>query len=334
MGASAGLRVAVVGAGHWAHRHLRVLAGVPGVTAVAAADPRRPVHSGHGDAPPLGDVLPLVDAVVVATSPTTHAALTLAALAAGKHVLVEQPLATTTADALTLVDAADEAGRVLMVGGAVGHDPVVAALGELVRGGDLGPVHLLAGERHALGLHAGDVDVLTDLAPREIWAADAVLGSRATSVAAWAAEPARPPHTDVAHLRLDYADIGATTTLHLSRAQPRSVRRAVALGALATAVADERGLRVLAPSAARAEQQVVQVTDALAAQAREFVGHVTDGTRPEADGRHGAGLVRVLDAARRSLREGGRRVPVDEIALVPPAVPVTPVAIGVTEPAR
>jgi predicted dehydrogenase len=334
MGASAGLRVAVVGAGHWAHRHLRVLAGVPGVTALAAADPRRSGDSGPGDAPALADVLPRVDAVVVATSPTTHAALALAALAAGKHVLVEPPLATTTADALTLVDAADEAGRVLMLGGAVAHDSLVAALAGMVRRGELGPVHLLAGERHALGLHPGDVDVLTDLAPREVWAADTVLGSRPTSVSAWAEAPARPPHVDVAHLRLDYEDLGATTTLRISRTEPRSVRRTVALGTRGTAVLDERGLRLLSPGAARAEQRVVPVTDAFAAQAREFVAHVARGTRPDADGRRGAELVRVLDAARRSLREGGRRVPVDEIALVPPAVAAAPAGVGVTEPAR
>ncbi len=333
MGASAGLRVAVVGTGHRGHRHLRALANLPDVT-VVAVDAKQAGRTRHSEAPALQDVLPHVDAVVVTTPPSTHATLALAALAAGKHVLVEQPLATTTSDALALVDAADTAGRVLMVGGAVGHDPAVAALADLVRQGEVGPVHLLTGVRVALGLHPGDADVLTELGPREVWIADTVLGSRPTSVAAWTAPPARAPHADVAHLRLHYEDVDAVATLRVSRVHLRTVRRTVVLGGSGTAVLDERGLRLLLAGNAPEEQRAALPGDPLTAQAREFVSCALGGTRPAADGRRGAELGRVLDAARRSLREGGRRVAVDEIEPVPPAVPSPPLGVGVTGAAR
>jgi predicted dehydrogenase len=333
MTASARLRVAVIGTGYWRHHHLRALAGLPDVT-VVPVDARRDGRTRHSDAPGLADELPHVDAVVVATPPATRATLVLAALAAGKHVLVEQPLATTTSDAVALVEAAEAAGRMLMVGGAVGHDPGVTATAELVRRGDVGPVHLLAGVRVALGLHPADVDVLTDLAPREVSIADAVLGSRPTSVAAWAAPPARPPHADVAHLRLHYEDVGATATLRVSRAHPRTVRRTVALGSAGTAVLDEHGLRLLASGDEQGELQAVPAGHPLAAQAREFVACALGGARPAADGRRGAELVRVLEAARRSLREGGRLVAVDEVGPVPPPAPTSALRVEASEAAR
>src|SRR5918911_1446531 len=140
MGVSGGLCVAVVGVGYWGSKHLRVLNGLPEVRAVVAVDARLPampdyrhlVAEGRGFTS-LDEALPYVDAVVVATHPTSHARLGLQALAAGKHVLVEKPLATTAADAEALVEAADGAQSVLMVGHTFEHNPAVWAMRELVR---------------------------------------------------------------------------------------------------------------------------------------------------------------------------------------------------------
>ena len=124
MGAhSEGIRVGVVGVGYWGSKHLRVLRSTTGVAAVVGVDQRftgtddSPQHQLDFDVVGYTDIeqaLPNVDAVVIATPPSTHARLSLQAIEAGKHVLVEKPLATTTAEAQLVVDAAD---RIVWVAG-------------------------------------------------------------------------------------------------------------------------------------------------------------------------------------------------------------------------
>src|SRR2546429_6656981 len=112
---SEGLRVGVVGIGYWGSRHVRVLRSTTGVAAVIGVDPRfRQIDDGfpqidHGIAAyaDIADALPHVDAVVIATPPASHAPLGQKAIAAGKHVLIEKPLATTSEAAQALVDAAE-----------------------------------------------------------------------------------------------------------------------------------------------------------------------------------------------------------------------------------
>src|SRR5262245_31594101 len=117
--------LAVVGAGHWGPNHVRVFSALPDacVRWVVDLDPerRRHVSARHRQlrvTERYEDVLddPSVDAVVVATPAATHAAVSLAALRAGKHVLCEKPLALTTAECQTLIEAAAAGGRILMVG--------------------------------------------------------------------------------------------------------------------------------------------------------------------------------------------------------------------------
>jgi predicted dehydrogenase len=147
MDVQGGIRVAVVGVGYWGSKHLRVLNGLPEVRGVVAIDPRLPaipdyrhlIADGRGFTS-LEAALPSVDAVVVATHPASHAQLGLQALAAGKHVLVEKPLATTTADAEALVGAAETAGAVLMVGHTFEHNPAVWAMRDLVQSEEFGRV--------------------------------------------------------------------------------------------------------------------------------------------------------------------------------------------------
>src|SRR5690348_2482379 len=118
-----GLRVAVIGCGYWGSKHARVLHSLEEVDEVVHVDGRHDrlralarAFPGAREYTTVQAALPLVDAVVVATPPTSHVSLALSALAAGKHVLVEKPLATSSADGLRLIAAAEEAGGVLMAG--------------------------------------------------------------------------------------------------------------------------------------------------------------------------------------------------------------------------
>jgi predicted dehydrogenase len=337
------LTVAVVGVGYWGSKHLRVLSGLPDVRDVVAVDARlhampdyrHLIAEGRGFTS-LEEALPYVDAVVVATHPTSHVHLGLQALAAGKHVLIEKPLATTTADAEALVTAATRAGVVLMVGHTFEHNPAVWVMRELVQSEEFGQVYFLESERLNLGLYQSDVNVVFDLAPHDISIANFVLGSRPTSVTTWASRHVHPLLEDVAQLRLEYGDVGVEASIHVSWLHPHKVRRTVAVGANQMAVYDDLGMderirihdkSVLPPPDNSADLRVsyhvggivspvVDLAEPLAVQDRQFVQCALTGGQPVSDGRSGLAVVQVLEAAQRSLLE---RRPVEVPALVDPA---------------
>jgi predicted dehydrogenase len=281
----------------------------------------------------LGAALPHIDAAVVATPPTTHVHLAAQALAAGKHVLVEKPLATSTADAEALVRAADAAGRVLMVGHTFEHNPAVWALREMVQSGELGDVYFLDSERLNLGLYQTDVNVVLDLAPHDISIANFVLGAEPTAVTTWGSRHVHPVHEDVAQLRLFYDDLGVHATMRVSWLHPHKVRRTVVVGSKKMAVYDDLGAderirihdkSVLPATDGRADLRVsyhhgdvvspfVDFAEPLAVQDDQFISCISRGVRPTSDGRAGMAVVRVLEAAQLSMKEG-RTVYLNEIA--------------------
>ena len=110
------------------------------------------------------------------------------------------------------------------------HNAAVHKLRDLVRGGHLGRLFYLDCARLNLGLYQTDVNVILDLAPHDISISNFVLGSRPTTVTAWASRHVHPEHEDVAYLRLDYADLGVRTHIHVSWLDPHKVRRITAVG--------------------------------------------------------------------------------------------------------
>ena len=140
-----GVSIAVVGCGYWGSKHVRVLHATEGVEHVALVDGCQPRLNNLGRNYPnalrfasLTDALPHIDAAIIATPPTTHVPLGLEALAAGKHVLVEKPLAPTVRGARELIAAAAHSGTVLMTGHTFEYNPAVWKLRELVQGRVLG----------------------------------------------------------------------------------------------------------------------------------------------------------------------------------------------------
>jgi predicted dehydrogenase len=329
---SEGLRVGVVGIGYWGSRHVRVLRSTTGVAAVIGVDPRfRQIDDGfpqidHGIAAyaDIADALPHVDAVVIATPPTSHALLGQKAIAAGKHVLIEKPLATTPEAAQALVDAAEAGDVVLMPGHTFEHNAAVHKLRDLVRGGDLGRPFYLDCARLNLGLYQTDVNVILDLAPHDISISNFVLGSRPTTVTAWGSRYVHPQHEDVAYLRLDYADLGVRTNIHVSWLDPHKVRRITAVGSKKMVVyndmADGERIRVYDKSAVPpgdgegplsqfayhlgdTVSPFVAFAEPLAVQDQHFVDCITNGLPPSVEGTSGLAVVQVLECAQISLRE-------------------------------
>lgn len=317
----------------------------------AAADRLRSLGGQYRAAPcyrSLDAALPQVDAVVVATPPSTHVPVALQAIEAGKDVLVEKPLAPTPEGARRLADAAARAGVTLMVGHTFEYNPAVRKLRELIQSGQLGEIYYIDSARLNLGLYQNDVNVILDLAPHDISIINHVLGRKPVAVQAWASRHAHRRFEDVAYLRLFYDDFfddrGLSANIHVSWLDPCKVRRVTAVGSRKMAVyndlAPDERIRVLdkgvylpsdsdnftqPPMSYRYGDIVVPFVPAdepLAVQDRHFVQCITAGARPLTDAENGIAVVEALAAAELSRRLGrpvllaevGRGDPVPRIA--------------------
>ncbi len=339
---ASGIRVGVVGVGYWGSRHVRVLRSTTGVTTVIGVDQRFSKIGDGRKEPEYGitayadieDALPRVDAVIIATPPASHAPLALKAIAARKHVLIEKPMATTASAARTLVDAAEDAGVVLMPGHTFEHNAAVRKLRDLVRGGHLGKLFYLDCARLNLGLYQTDVNVILDLAPHDISIANFVLGSRPTTVTVWGSRYVHPEYEDVAYLRLDYGDLGVRSNIHVSWLDPRKVRRITAVGSKKMVVYDDmedgERIRIYDKSAIPPEDgdaplsgvayhlgdvvsPFVPFAEPLAVQDQHFVDCIANDSRPCVDGSSGLAVVQALECAQMSLWEQ-RPVALAEVA--------------------
>ena len=163
-------------------------------------------------------MLDQVDAVIIATPPRSHAPLALTAMAAGKSVLVEKPLATASAEAHRLAEEAAARSVVLMVGHTFEYNAAVWKLHELVQNNELGRIYYMDSARLNLGLYQPDVNVIWDLAPHDV--SNYVLGN--TLRAGWGSCHGHQYLEDVAYLRLLYADPEVTATIHVSWLIPKT----------------------------------------------------------------------------------------------------------------
>jgi predicted dehydrogenase len=326
------VRVGVVGCGYWGSKHVRVMHGIPEVTQVVLIDPdpeRRDalhaVFSGTVAYPSFAAAVDDVEAVVLATPPTSHAPLGLEILEAGKHLLVEKPLATSSADAERLVAAADDAGVVLMAGHTFEFNAAVRRLRDFVQDGELGDIYYVDSSRLNLGLYQSDVNVLWDLAPHDVSMANYVLDDRPTMVTAWGSRHADPRFEDVASIRLEYGESGAVATIRVSWLDPCKVRRTTVVGSRKMAVYDDvdaderikvydRGIVSPAESAIHevplsyrygdVVAPYVDFKEPLLVEDQHFVEAAISGSRPLSDGESGLTVVRIVEAANQSIRTG------------------------------
>ena len=346
-GRSRGITVAIVGCGYWGSKHVRVMSGLPDVEAVIVVDPNAAATSTVRDAFPhvipaakLSEAIDHVDAVVVATPPRDHADVALEALRAGKHVLVEKPLASTLDDARLLAAEAERNGVALMVGHTFEFNPAVRELRRRMDKGELGDILYIHSARLNLGLYRSDVDVLWDLAPHDISIMNYLLRATPQSVRAWGSANLSRETTDLGYFQLDYGERGVTGYGHLSWLDPRKVRQITVVGSHKMAVyddlADEK-LRIFdrgveqnnaSPGAETPDHQMpisyrygdvvsphIAFQEPLALEDQHFVDCVRGGGRPSSDGVAGLAVISVLDAIDRSL-ESGSRV---EVAAAPSA---------------
>lgn len=327
------IRVGVLGCGYWGAKHARVMTGVPEVSEVVLIDSNpitrhRIAHllGGARTFSDLEDALPYVDAVVIATPPTTHAELAIAAMREGKHVLVEKPLATSVSDASLMLAEAQGAGVSLMVGHTFLYNPAVRELRRRLQTGDLGEILYIHSSRLNLGLYQSDVDVVWDLAPHDISVLNYLLNARPSSVSAWGEALAFGEVNDLAQFRLQYEQPLVVGFAHVSWLDPRKTRKVTVVGSKKMAVYDdlaEERLRIYERGLAAVEEPHVpdrpmtyrygdivaphiSGDEPLNVQDQQFVHSVLNGVQPESDGTTGLAVVAILEAIQASIRHQQR----------------------------
>jgi predicted dehydrogenase len=328
------LRIAALGLGYWGPNLARAWSGLAETELAWLCDLDAEALERHGRAFPearlttsFDEVLAddTVEAVSIATSAPTHAALAVRALQAGKHVFVEKPLALSSADARAMKAAADEAGVLLVVGHLLVHHPAVVALKQLCDAGELGRVHYLYTNRVNLGKVRSDENALWSLGAHDVAVLLHLVGERPVSVTAQGQCFIQAGIEDVVFGLLRFPS-GQIAHLHLSWLDPHKTRKLTIVGSDKMAVFDDmepaekvkvfdKGVDHVPEPASYGEYVTVRHGDTYApqlsgeeplrVQGRHFARCVRGLEVPRSGAAEGLAVVEVIEALQRSLDLGG-----------------------------
>jgi predicted dehydrogenase len=279
---------------------------------------------------------PRIEAVAIATPPHTHYNLVRRALEAGKHVLVEKPLARTADEAAKLVALADELGLVMMPGHTFVYSPSVNKVRDLIQTDELGEIYFVTSSRMNLGLYQQD-GVVLDLAPHDLSVLLHWLGKPLVEVSATGRSVFQEGVHETAFLTLRFEG-GTQANVQLSWLAPRKVRQMVVVGSRRmvhyedTSADDsvriyDRGLDFSEPPANFGEYRLtyrsgdmvaprIQALEPLSQELQDFASAIREGTTPVSNSRLGLEIVLGLEALEQSLANRGEPVavrPVDEV---------------------
>jgi predicted dehydrogenase len=333
--------IAVLGCGYWGPNLLRNFCENRAFNVVACADPS-PARFEHLSLryPSVRFVTdyaslitdPKVQALAIATPSATHYPLAMEAMLAGKHVLVEKPLTTSTSKARELVQVAEQRGVTLMVDHTFVFTGAVRKIRELIESGALGQIYYFDSVRINLGMFRHDVNVLWDLAPHDLSIMEYVLPERPASVSAVGQAHINHEVIDVAHVSVHY-DSSLMAHVHCNWLAPVKVRQIIIGGSRRMLLYDDsepsekvkvydRGINVDARNTDDIYKMLVQyrsgdmtaprldTREALEGVCEHFAECILTGRKPITGGQAGLNVVRVLEAAERSLHEDSRRVAV------------------------
>ncbi len=274
-----------------------------------------------------------VSAVIVATPAASHAPLARRALAAGKHVFVEKPLALSTEDAVELARTADEKGVTLMVGHTFEFNPAVRAMKEYIDSGEIGEVLYLHSQRLNLGRIQSDINAFWSIGPHDVSIANYLLGSSPQWVSARGARYLNDTVDDVMFVTASYPG-GVLVHMHVSWLDPSKTRRTTVVGSKKMLVYDDMDqdgrLKIFDKGADRLDADAygayqyrlrdgamhvpsLPMVEPLSTELRHFIECVDTGRRPDVDGWNGARTVAVLEAVDRSLHADGARIDIGTV---------------------
>jgi predicted dehydrogenase len=333
--------VAVVGAGSWGRNHVRNVAALAGATLAAVCDPDEEVRTRMARAYPgalvtdsLDEALAAADAVVVATSAAQHASIATVAIERGLPVLVEKPFALSTSDADGVARLGRDKGVPVVAGHLLVFHPAVERLKEMIAAGDLGDVYYLYSQRVNLGQVRPDENALWSFGPHDVSVALELLGQVPTRVSAHGKSYLQPGVEDVVFLTMEFAS-GVMAHVQMSWLDPHKERRLTVVGSRKMVVFDDMQPReklkvydkgVERPPAYQSYGESLAIREGditiprvphgepLAAELAHFVRVARGEEAPRADAVAGVTVVRILEAATRSLQADGSSVALDEVA--------------------
>lgn len=326
-------RIGVIGSGYWGPNLIRNFVEIPNADMVAVADidenrlelikaryPQTKLTTNYHDLFDMG-----LDAVTVATPPATHFSITKDCLENGLHVLVEKPLTLNSQDAEKLIQIAKENDRIIMVGHTFEYNSAVHALKDIITSGEIGDVYYIDAARLSLGLFQKDSNVLWDLAPHDISILLFLLEQEPISVSALGMRCAINDVYDNVYMNIAFPN-NVFAHVHVSWLDPCKVRRVTVVGSQKMVVynditANERikvydkGVDV--PSFANGFGEYhfnyrhgdvlipnVRFEEPLKKECLHFLESITENKPPRSNGEVGLRVIKVIEAAERSLLNG------------------------------
>lgn len=330
------MKIGVVGFGYWGPNLVRNFMSQRGVEGVICFDtsekrlqiarqrfPSLETTSSYDDLLGRKDV----HAVAIATPVSTHFPLGMKALEAGKHLLLEKPMAESSAQCAQLIDRAAKSKLVLMVDHTFVYTGAVRKIKELIENGRLGEIMYFDSVRVNLGLFQHDTNVVWDLAPHDLSIMDYLIGLDPVSVSTVGAKHFSDKE-DIAYITVRYAN-QLLAHFHVNWMSPVKVRKILIGGSKLMAVYDDmepsekvkvydRGVDIKERESiykVLVEYRTgdmwapkIDLNEALSLMTAEFLEAIRDGKRPTSDGRAGMKVVKILEAAQESLRQGGAMV--------------------------
>jgi len=330
------LNLAIVGLGYWGPTLLRALDEVEGVEVgwlcdsdKSRLDRSRRRYPAARATTRIDDLLadPNVDAVVLATPVFTHFYLASRALTAGKHVFVEKPLATSSAEADQLARLAEMQERVLMCGHTFIYSPPVRAVKELLDKEALGQIYFVSSSRVNLGLHQSDISVVWDLGPHDFSILLYWFEEMPTTIRAVGRDSVVKGITDVAFVTMDFPS-GILANVELSWLAPSKLRRTVIVGSEKMVVYDDvsvEPLRVFDHGVVYEDPETfgqyrlsyrtgdivspkVDTVEPVVVELEDFVAAVCAGASPQGHIELARNVTRLTEAAETSLEADGSLV--------------------------
>jgi len=331
------IRLGIIGCGYWGPNLVRTFSELEDVELVRVSDlrpgrldfitgryPRLQASSNAMDI--ISD--PTIDAVVVATPPNTHYELAMAALRAGKHVMVEKPLATSADEGNRIVELADRLHRTLQVGHLFLYAPALVQIRSVFEEGELGSLYYVSAVRTNVGPPGAQVDALWDLAPHDISVILNVIKDVPEEVVAYGASFTNQKFAETVFVVLKFGD-GRLAHIHVGWLTPNKTRLMRMVCSQGEVVYDDmqpvQKVAVHYPSIDNRVQPgttnlalsynsggvwspPLESYEPLRAECQDFVQSVETGKVPLSDGQSGLAVVRVLEAASKSLRSGGHSI--------------------------
>jgi predicted dehydrogenase len=332
------IKVGVIGYGYWGPNLVRNFMAAPGSAVTRVCDlreerlaPLQKLYPGIKTCNNSNELVndPQIDAVVIATPVSSHFELALAALKAGKHLLVEKPLAATSDQARQLIDEAARRNLILQVDHTFVYTDAVRKIRELISSGQLGDIYYYDAVRVNLGLFQHDVNVIWDLAIHDLSVMDYVLPAKPVAISTTGISHIPGQPENVAYITLFFS--GAQIAhVHVNWLTPVKVRHTLIGGSEKMILYDDlepsekvkiydKGINVT-PRPEDVYKMLVSYrsgdmwaprldnTEALQTEALHFIDCVENNRRPETDGAAGLRMVQMIEAAEMSLRDRGRLI--------------------------